>query len=593
MHAESRKQTAFVFAASVFTIGVVAVALLALFIDDRLLMHSGPAMVVYLLLALALPGALVALGVGSALPAKARPVGLLIIEGGLLTVLAFGIAFVGYERLIGLQAFGWITFAALAVASVALGVLGARDSTIRERGRQLSFAAATVGGAVLLVSAFYHHLIDNGAGGEFHQADGDTKKHVVFVVIDGLPPKLLNSYKPSLPETEFDIAARQGRLFERAYTERTYTNGFYALIWNGFDDASEALITQANRGGRKSKWVSFHANGIPDTSIPDYEGLRSGLLTENYRWLPQLLGLDYNVFLAWPSTRLSTLATVVDAMNDPLDEEYLWDEVIPQEIAINQAAGERTLTNIHITLNRHSVQAQQLGLEEDPDILELVSHAAAEGYTYPPDMAENVEKYAEVYKQRIDWYGKRIMDLWSWMQATGRDRETVMIVTADHGSILERGMLWYGPHPVQEVMRVPLVVYGVPAGRVAAPVSTRDVSATMTDVLGISGIGEGARSLLSDIPESRAVGSKTVAMFGRPTYYMINTINGGCRIAIDEKKGTEAAGAVSHSCFDLDGFDQTEARQDCQMLRDFSDEYKVYFNLDVQRLIDKRSLECM
>jgi len=593
MHAVSRQQTALVFAASVFTIGVVAVALLALLIDDRLLMHSGPAIVVYVLLALALPGALVALGVGGALPAGARTMGLLIVEGALLAILAFGIAFVGYERLIGLQAFGWIAFAALAVVSVALGVLGSRDSTIRERGRQLSFAVAAVGGVVLLLSAFYHHLIDTGAGGGSRQADGDAKKHVVFVVIDGLPPKLLNSYNPSVPETEFDIAAQQGRVFERAYTERTYTNGFYALLWNGFDDTSEALITRANREGRKTKWVSFHANGIPDTSIPEYEGLRSGLLTENYRWLPQLLGLDYNVFLAWPSTRLSTLATVVDAMNDPLDEDYLWDEVIPQEIAINQAAGERTLTNIHITLNRHSVQAQQLGLEEDPDILELVSHATTEGYTYPPEMTGNVEKYADVYKQRIDWYGRRIKELWSWMQTTGRDRDSVMIVTADHGSILERGMLWYGPHPEQEVMRVPLVVYGVPAGRVAAPVSTRDVSATMTDILGISGTGEGARSLLSDMPESRAVGSKTVAMFGRPTYYMINRTDGGCRIAIDDETGTESIGSVSHACFDLNGFDQTEPRQDCRMLQEFSDEYRVYFDLDVQGLMDQRSLECM
>jgi hypothetical protein len=46
------------------------------------------------------------------------------------------------------------------------------------------------------------------------------------------------------------------------------------------------------------------------------------------------------------------------------------------------------------------------------------------------------------------------------MEAGGLSENTLLIFTADHGSIYADGRVWYGFHPNEEVLRVPFVVFG-------------------------------------------------------------------------------------------------------------------------------------
>ena len=103
---------------------------------------------------------------------------------------------------------------------------------------------------------------------------------------------------------------------------------------------------------------------------------------------------------------------------------------------------------------------------------------------YPP-----LERGLADYEAAIGFMDAQIADVLTALERAGTLDRTIVIVTADHGELIgEHGLSGHAHNLYRNVLHVPLLVRypdGVPAGvRVSAPVSLRDLAATVADLTG-------------------------------------------------------------------------------------------------------------
>jgi len=79
---------------------------------------------------------------------------------------------------------------------------------------------------------------------------------------------------------------------------------------------------------------------------------------------------------------------------------------------------------------------------------------------------------------------------------------TIVVVTSDHGDMLGERGLWYKMAPFEPSVRVPLILHGLGANRVAEPVSLLDLAPTLVELGG--GASEGV-SLANGSPPPRDI----------------------------------------------------------------------------------------
>lgn len=109
----------------------------------------------------------------------------------------------------------------------------------------------------------------------------------------------------------------------------------------------------------------------------------------------------------------------------------------------------------------------------------------------------DVRAFADLYDGQVAWSDTLVGELVRWLEERGLERQTVVVVTSDHGEeIFERGRFDHGETLHEEVTHVPLVFWGpgqLPAGRrVGGPVSLIDLPATLMDLAGVGGaLGDG------------------------------------------------------------------------------------------------------
>ena len=104
--------------------------------------------------------------------------------------------------------------------------------------------------------------------------------------------------------------------------------------------------------------------------------------------------------------------------------------------------------------------------------------------------AETLELGRDGYDDCIAYLDTELGRLFSELDARGILKDTLVIVTADHGELIgERGEFGHGQSLHHEVAKVPLLVVAprnVPSGRIVpGPVSLRDLPATVVDLLGL------------------------------------------------------------------------------------------------------------
>lgn len=396
----------------------------------------------------------------------------------------------------------------------ALGAIIARRSPREIAGRteQLGlvlFAAAVVG---LFLPQVIQPERATGSG-----------RHLVLMVLDGMPTQYLHSYEPAAPIGPLDQLASEGLLLTQARTSAAWTYAYFGALYSGSTrvveaprdekPAVETLLARLQRGGVAARWIAYHRNGIPEgsaASINDYRGLRSYVLTENTAWVPRLLNLDYHMAIASPAIAQNLRGAWGRAVFNWLtggDQKYrgiLTELLLPQMREQRANAGD-SFTLFHTGWSGLGDPAEearaQLPVAQEIEGLADVAPGATEkiranGYRYGPEFEPLAEKIRRGNSFEMIDAGVHLADFLSALAADELLRDTVVIVTADHGSMYTKGRFWYGYHPSEEVIRVPLLIFN--AGRTGQDdrlVSTLDINASVLGFFGLSRDSDSGQSV--------------------------------------------------------------------------------------------------
>lgn len=98
--------------------------------------------------------------------------------------------------------------------------------------------------------------------------------------------------------------------------------------------------------------------------------------------------------------------------------------------------------------------------------------------------AQHIRDARHGYYSAISYIDDKVGQLLHALQATGRDQDTIVIFTSDHGDMLGEHGLWYKMSWLEWSARVPLIVYApqrFAPKRVATPVSLLDLLPTLVD----------------------------------------------------------------------------------------------------------------
>jgi arylsulfatase A-like enzyme len=184
-------------------------------------------------------------------------------------------------------------------------------------------------------------------------------------------------------------------------------------------------------------------------------------------------------------------------------------------VGLGTAPTGATVTR-HFVLNR----AARVVIQRDTakgGLHEAFTHYIWAGHRAAPD-ADLEDDLRTAYRQGVRWVDGLLEGVLSEFETGGLLRNTVVIVTGDHGEAFgEHGMLLHGRRLDDELLRVPLVVQGVPGiapgTRVRGSVSLLDVVPTLLDVL--------ALPPMEDLPGRSLLPALRGADVSRPAYAQV------------------------------------------------------------------------
>lgn len=331
-------------------------------------------------------------------------------------------------------------------------------------------------------------------------------RNVVLYVIDTLRADHASTYGYGRPTTpHLDRLAREGTTFERAYAVGSWTRPAIASLFTGLRPASHRVGVDHGLG-RWPRTIAerFHAAGWSTRAF-----------VANAQIIPHSLGFDrgFERFLAFPGGEGAMLATTAEVNPHLLRE-------------LETSRDERLFVYVH-TVDPHAPYdppACYEGLFGDPDYGGTVGRRDTfKEYLRARTMSPaDVARVRDLYDEEVRFQDEMLGTLLDRLAATGRDRDTVVVVVADHGEELgDHGGWEHGERAWEELLRVPLVVRwpGRPdlAGRrISEPVQIVDLLPTLLATVGLPPAPEArGRSLLPLVGLDAASASTSRAAPGR------------------------------------------------------------------------------
>ena len=539
---------------STFLSAILLVAGVHVLLGDYLLFHSDPlSLSIYLSAAalVVLPG-LVLLSLPSLLVARPwrqqlRCYAALGLAIGVVTVfLMLAVSFVGawsdVTFLKRAERYPLVLFVVCAIP--ALGIIIARQNPMEIAGRTEQLGLALLAAAVVGLVAT--QVVQPGPG--VGRAAG-SGKHLVLMVLDAMPTQTLHSYNLDAPIGPLDRLAAAGLLFTEARSSAVWTYAYFGVLNSGSlqvagaprdkRPAVESLFSRLQRGGVAARWIVHHRNAMPEgsaTHANDYRGLRSYLLTENTTWIPRLLNLDHHVATANPAIAQNLRGRLGSAAFDwinsgrPKYRNILTELLVPQ-LREQRAPGGDSFTLFHVpwveTGAADTPARSQLPPAQEIRGFNGIARDSSEtiranDYRYGPEL----EPLAEQNRRNADLSmidtGVHLTDFLAALAADELLRDTVVIVTADHGSMYAKGRFWYGFHPSEEVVRVPLLVFN--AGRTGQDnrsVSTLDINSSVLGFFGLSQDGDDGQSIFDAYRDRGGVVSLTLRSDRNKEWFLV------------------------------------------------------------------------
>ena len=302
---------------------------------------------------------------------------------------------------------------------------------------------------------------------------------VIMLVLDGLPKDYIRKkYLDDIHKLGYSIS-----VFNSFRTNYSYTLGYFNILYtgdfpfrSGFSaDEKENLLSSLQDLGVSAQYTTFHTNGVPESNfIKQYGGLRSYLLTQNYAWFPDLLRLNSHTlrFLnkAMSFRKPTRMSHIIAWTNSRFERKsQLSASVLSRALALESQGRPYFLLSHTNKMGDINKDAEELwGLEVDMEFDRpynaLFKKLRANSRRYEAEDQHHISKYKEIQKNAVDIGFLTISELLK----NNTNPNTTVIITSDHGQILDRGKVFYGVHPDEIVNQVPFLVLR----RSAVPVIT-------------------------------------------------------------------------------------------------------------------------
>jgi choline-sulfatase len=344
-----------------------------------------------------------------------------------------------------------------------------------------------------------------------------TRPHVVLVIADQLSAAALPSYGNTVALTpHLDRLAEEGVVFERAYCASPLCAPSRAALMTGlppsrtgvYDNAAilAADVPTFAHSLRALGYRTVLAGKMHFIGPDQLHGFEERLVPDVYPagldWIPDWRLADDET-LPW----YHDLSSVLRAGPVTSTLQLRYDAEVAEQAcrAIADSAREASRPLLLVASFTHPHDPYEVppeywyryeGMEIDapvyPDPPEPVdaptrrlrAMVASDRIDVSPD---------QVLRARHGYYGAislvddHVGAILATLAANDLSRETVVVVTSDHGDMLGERGLWYKMAPFDASTRVPLLVHApgrFPARRVAQPVSLLDLASTLTDLAG-------------------------------------------------------------------------------------------------------------
>ena len=345
-----------------------------------------------------------------------------------------------------------------------------------------------------------------------------ARPNILLVMADQLAAAHLPAYGNAVVHApRLAALAREGVVFESAYcasplcapSRFALLTGRRPSLIAAYDNAAELpaatpTIAHVLRAAGYATTLAGKMHFVgPDQLHGFEERLTTDVYPSGFDWTPDWT-LPEDERLEWYHNTTSLLSASVTeaALQTDFDDEVCFRAV--QKIRdLSLRTGDRpffltvSFTNPHDPwemrrrywdlYDERAIDLPAVGVlpraEADPHSLRLRDMI---GLDRSPLSDQEVRRARHGYYAAVSYLDERVGEVLDALSATGLERDTLVIFTADHGELLGEGGLWYKMSFLEGSARVPLIVRGpgLTPRRIAAPVSQLDLAPTLAELTG-------------------------------------------------------------------------------------------------------------
>jgi len=312
--------------------------------------------------------------------------------------------------------------------------------------------------------------------------------NVVLVIADTLRADALSAYGNQQQTPSIDVLAQEGLLFEKAYTQSSWTRPSIATILTSLFAAQHgAMSKQAILPDRVTTIAEVLRDSgystaafVSNINIAPIFNFQQGFA--EYTYLPP----DFYFWATDSSARLA-LYRIARVVRERFFAQNVYVNNFYQDALVVTGRAREWLAR--------KPRAPFFLLVHYMDPHDPYMHIPYDGrgiarVTNPHPPASERDRMHQLYQENVGYLDEHLATLWQDLRDLGLWDDTVIAFTADHGEeFYEHSGWWHGTTLYEEAVHVPLMLK-LPrqerAGtRVAEPVRTIDVAPTLLSVAGV------------------------------------------------------------------------------------------------------------
>lgn len=329
-------------------------------------------------------------------------------------------------------------------------------------------------------------------------ASGEARMNVIFLDLCSTRADHFSSYGYPVKTTpHMDALAGEGALFENALSEGSWCLPSYASLLTGHVPEVHGLYTNIPRGLPR-----FEATLASELKTAGY---RTALFSGGVYLLPDWgLTKGFDSYLNIFST--SSPSTIPAPFEDNLDAIVDWLKTRDDQPFFLFA----TIDDLHVPYHSEDPDKYDrgyTGVANEPDVYSVPFARAYNGE--PGGYADrfkalaaefksdprNLKHFVARYDAALNHVDSRVGEFLAKLREMGLEKNTIFILSADHGEMLgEHGLLNHTQGLYEPVLRVPLMIrhpglQGLAGRRVTQQIQRIDLMPTILDIAGVNSPG--------------------------------------------------------------------------------------------------------